>query len=219
MNQLFVKLPGNLFRCFTGWRLVWHAVAILLTLILVMSGFDWRYFLATRNPTLLEWMWPAVGIGGLLPLILPPFLIIVGFIIVNARAKLTGCAILQAELIGLVVSSAYKALTGRMHPAHNIGEDITHVFRFGLLRGGMFWGWPSSHTTIAFAMAVTVFMLFPKWRWLGCLAILYALYVGLGVSMTIHWFSDFVAGAILGTVIGVVVGRSFLQVQQGDFPP
>jgi hypothetical protein len=33
------------------------------------------------------------------------------------------------------------------------------------------------------------------------LAIGYALYVGIGVSMTIHWLSDFVAGAILGTVI------------------
>ncbi len=27
--------------------------------------------------------------------------------------------------------------------------------------------------------------------------------------MTIHWFSDFVAGAILGSVVGVVVGKCF----------
>jgi len=27
--------------------------------------------------------------------------------------------------------------------------------------------------------------------------------------MTIHWFSDFLAGAILGSVIGTVVGKSF----------
>jgi hypothetical protein len=52
-------------------------------------------------------------------------------------------------------------------------------------------------------------MLFPKLRWLGCLVVAYALYVGLGVSMTIHWFSDFAAGAIIGTVIGTVVGTSF----------
>ena len=59
-------------------------------------------------------------------------------------------------------------------------------------------------------MAVTFFTLLPKQRWAGLLAITYALYVGISVSMTIHWFSDFVAGAIIGTVIGVVVGRSFL---------
>jgi len=29
--------------------------------------------------------------------------------------------------------------------------------------------------------------------------------------MTIHWFSDFVAGAIIGSVIGTVVGKSFVR--------
>jgi F0F1-type ATP synthase assembly protein I len=42
-----------------------------------------------------------------------------------------------------------------------------------------------------------------------------AFYIGLGVSMMIHWFSDFVAGAILGMVIGVLVRKSFLRSQQG----
>jgi hypothetical protein len=60
-------------------------------------------------------------------------------------------------------------------------------------------------------MAATVFALFPKQRWLSCVAISCALYVGLGVSMTIHWFSDFVAGAILGTVIGVALGEAFFS--------
>jgi membrane-associated phospholipid phosphatase len=96
-----------------------------------------------------------------------------------------------------------------LHPPREMGPDISHVFRFGFLRGGVFWGWPSSHTTIAFAMAVTIFTLLPKQRWAGYLALAYALYVGLGVSVTIHWFSDFVAGAIIGSVIGVIVGRSF----------
>ncbi len=36
-------------------------------------------------------------------------------------------------------------------------------------------GRPSLHTTIAFAMAVMLFRLFPKQRWLGCAAITYAL--------------------------------------------
>jgi hypothetical protein len=44
-------------------------------------------------------------------------------------------------------------------------------------------------------------------------AITYALYIGLGVSMTIHWFSDFSAGAVLGTAIGTVVGKSYLRCQ------
>jgi len=155
------------------------------------------------------WLWPAVGIGGLLPLALPLFLLAVGFIIENSRTVLAGWAVGQAALLGSLISSAYKAVTGRVPPAHVVGDDISQVFRFGFLRGGIFWGWPSSHTTIAFAMAATVFTLCPKQRWLGWTAILYAFYIGIGVSMTIHWFSDFVAGALVGTVIGVVVGNSF----------
>ena len=217
MKQFLVTLPRNLAGCFTGWRLIGHLVAIAFTAILVLSGFDWQYFLATRNHTLRSWMFPAVVIGGLLPLVLPLFLLIVGFIIENARMRLTGWVVGQAELIGAFVAAAYKAFTGRAHPAHIVGTDISQVFRFGFLRGGVFWGWPSSHTTIAFAMAVTVFTLFPKQRRLGVAAILYAFYVGIGVSLTIHWFSDFVAGAIMGSVIGAVVGKSFgseMNIQQ-----
>lgn len=210
MKQFLVTLPRNLIGCFKGWKLAWHLVAIVLTVILVLSDFDWRYFLATRNPALRSWMFPAVIIGGLLPIYLPLALLAAGYVTRNARTILTGWAVAQAELLGALIVIGYKAFTGRAHPMHNAGADISHVFHFGWLRGGVFWGWPSSHTTIAFAMAVAVFTLYAKQRWLGYLAILYALYIGLGVSMTIHWFSDFVAGAIVGSVIGAVVGKSFL---------
>ena len=77
--------------------------------------------------------------------------------------------------------------------------------------GGAFQGWPSSHTATAFAMSMALVALFPKNKFVKYSAIIYAVYIGLGVSTTIHWFSDFVAGAILGTVIGLVVGKSFLK--------
>jgi membrane-associated phospholipid phosphatase len=217
MKQFLATLPRNVIGCFTGRKIVWHIVAVLLTFILVTSGFDWSYFLATRNPALRSWMFPAVRIGGLLPIVLPLILLALGILGRSARVILAGWAIGQAELLGAFVAVACKAITGRAHPAHGVGEDISHVFRFGFLRGGVFWGWPSSHTTIAFAMAVTAFTLWPKQRWLGLLAILYAFYVGVGVSMTIHWFSDFVAGAIIGSVIGAVVGKSFCAGHPGSY--
>ena len=58
-------------------------------------------------------------------------------------------------------------------------------------------------------MMVCLITLYPKNKMSVFLALLYALYIGLGVSVTIHWFSEFVAGAIIGSVIGTVVGRSF----------
>jgi membrane-associated phospholipid phosphatase len=211
MKLFFSTLPRNLIDCFKGRMLVWHLSAIILTVVLVLSGFDWQYFLWTRSPRLWAWLFPAVPIGGLVPIVLPLSLLLLSGITRNAQIRLTAWGIGQAEVIGGIVAAGYKALTGRAHPAHGIDTDLTHVFRFGLLRGGVFWGWPSSHTTIAFAMAVTIFRLYPKHRWLGYLAIAYAFYIGLGVSTTIHWFSDFVAGALIGTAVGVVVGRSFQQ--------
>jgi membrane-associated phospholipid phosphatase len=211
MKQFFSTLPRNIIDCFRGRKIIWHAIAVVLTFALVTSGFDWRYFVSTRHQVLLSWMFPAVPIGGLLPIVVPLFLLALGSTIRSARTIRTGWAVGQAELIGAMVAAGYKSLTGRAHPSHSMGADLSRLFRFGFLRGGVFWGWPSSHTTIAFAMALAIFMLFPKQRWLGYGVITYALYVGLGVSMTIHWFSDFLAGAIIGSVIGVVVGNSFLS--------
>ncbi len=211
MKSFITTLPRNLAGSFKGRMLFWHAVAILLTLICVTSGLDWHYFRSTREPILWACMIPAAAIGGLVPIVLPLVLLVIGRLGRIPSASLAAWAIGQAELIGAVVAAACKSLTGRAHPSHQLGPDLSHIFRFGFLRGGVFWGWPSSHTTVAFAMAATVFTLFPKQRWLGYLAITYALYVGVGVSMTIHWLSDFLAGAIIGTAIGTVVGRSFLR--------
>ena len=213
MKRFLSTLPRNVVECFKGQMLVFHLAAILLTVAIVLSGFDWQYFLWTRSPMLRSWLWPAVPLGGLLPIVLPLSLLVLGGFMGSAPTRLVGWAIIQAEVMGGIIAAGYKALTGRAHPAHGVSVDLTHVFKFGLLRGGVFWGWPSSHTTIAFAMAVAVFRLFPKQRWLGYLAIAYALYIGIGVSATIHWFSDFVAGALVGTVVGVVVGNSFSRSQ------
>lgn len=210
MKQFVWTLPLNIVACFKGRRILWHVLAIVLTIILVLSGFDWHYFTWTRSPELRSLAFPAVHVGGELPIILPVILIVIGLGGRDIRFMRFAAALAQAAIIGSLISSTYKVFTGRAHPSmRGAGSDISHVFLFGIYRGGAFWGWPSSHTTIAFAMALTIYMLTPKQKWVGWLAIVYALYVGLGVSVTIHWFSDFVAGAIIGSLIGVVVGKSF----------
>lgn len=115
----------------------------------------------------------------------------------------------QAALIGYLVSSFYKALTGRIPPPSTAVLDVSRQFNFGFLREGIFWGWPSSHTTVAFAMAFALIALYPKNKIVKSLSLIYALYIGIGVSFDIHWFSEFIAGAIIGAVIGLTVGKSF----------
>jgi len=195
--------------------LLWHLLAVVLTYIIVASDFDWSYFLFTQKPVLRALLFPAVRLGMFSPVIIPLALLALGAIKKDPKIKNTAFALGQAAILGLAISSVYKAFTGRIPPPHFFGHgslvDISHGFRFGLLRGGMFWGWPSSHTTVAFAMAVALIKLYPENRIVRCAALLYALYVGVGVSVRIHWFSEFVAGAIIGSVIGTVVGKGFYR--------
>lgn len=213
MRGFFHDFLKNIKIIFWGRNLFWHLLAIALTYIFTASGFDWFYFQATRNSALQIFFWPAILAGAFVPL----FGILI-FFAVSAIKKMkklvdTSFALGQAALLGLLVSDFYKLFTGRPGPpgflTQNFTTDISHIFRFGILRGGLFFGWPSSHTTVAFAMAIALFVLYRDNKLVRYGALAYAFYIGVGVSMTIHWFSDFAAGAIFGSLIGLVVGKSF----------
>jgi len=210
MLNLFYRLKHNIAECFSPQNLLWHFAAVITTWLIVVSGFDWFYFISVRGNALDNILFPAVVIGGLVPIVLPICIIFIGKMHKNIRTINTGWALGQAALIGWLISSTYKAFTGRFHPySFDTSVDISRIFNFGFMREGIFWGWPSSHTTIAFAMAVTLIILYSRNKSFKYLALIYAFYVGLGVSVSIHWFSDFTAGAIIGSVVGIVVGKSF----------
>ena len=115
MKLFFSTLPRNIIECFKGRMLIGHLIAIVVTLALVGSGVDWQYFLSTRSPILRSWLLPAVPIGGLLPIVLPLALLVVGSVARSARTRLIGWAITQAEVIGGIIAAGYKAITGRAH--------------------------------------------------------------------------------------------------------
>jgi len=212
MKNFFITLPKNIKTIFSGRYLWLHAAFITLTAAIVISDFDWTWYITTRSDTLRFLLFPAIILGGLLPLILPLLIYVWGRVKKSTKIVNTAYAIAQAEFLGLLISSTYKAFTGRAHPEFFSGTmpvDISQVFQFGFLKGGVFWGWPSSHTTVAFALALCLVSLYPKSKLIRFSAIPYAFYVGFGVSISIHWFSDFIAGAILGSLIGLVVGKSF----------
>ncbi len=212
MPALFHNLPTNILKCFKAYNILWHLLAIILTYIIVTSGFDWLYLRFTRSTLLQSILFPAVRLGSRAPIFAPLILYAAGKARENSKTIRTASALAQAALIGLLIAAVYKAFTGRVHPPRLLDQntvDSSRDFLFGFMRNGIFWGWPSSHTTVAFAMSVTLIMLYPKNYVVRYTAILYALYIGFGVSISIHWFSDFVAGAIIGSVIGAVVGNSF----------
>jgi membrane-associated phospholipid phosphatase len=209
MRRFFSTLAQNIASSFRGKNVWWHIVAIGLTAIIVLSGFDWYYFTVTRSAALDTASFPAVIIGGLLPLFGLPIMLLIGWLRKSRLTQMLAWALGQAAVIGWLISSFYKSLTGRIPPPHTIAVDISRQFNFGFLKEGIFNGWPSSHATVAFAMALALITLYPKNKLVRYLSFIYAFYIGIGVSLSIHWFSEFVAGAIMGAVIGTVVGKSF----------
>lgn len=204
MKNFFRIIPTHIINSFSGKNIYFHIGAIFLTYWIVSSGFDWKYFLSVRNPTLNQVFFPAIVIGGLLPILLPLVLLLI------KKTRYVGAALAQASLLGSLISSTYKVFTGRVQPnLVDIVHDSSRNFNFGFLEHGVFWGWPSSHTTIAFAMACTLIIMFRNNKIVVYGALLYAFYIGIGISFAIHWFSEFVAGALIGTAIGIAVGRGW----------
>jgi len=210
MSRIFYHIFSNLLSVFSGRKFFLHVLAIVSTYILVISGFDWFYFVSSQTYFLKVTLFPAIVLGGILPIIVPLVLYAVGEFISNRKISITGLALGQAVILGSFISSLYKAFTGRLEPnLLNTINDISHQFNFGFWENGIFWGWPSSHTTIAFAMAFAIMSIYRKNKVVLYSSLIYALYIGIGVSASIHWFSDFLAGMIIGSVIGLVVGDSF----------
>ncbi len=213
MDHLFFHLKETLVRCFSGPYLFAQFTAVFMTYMIIVSGLDFIYYLAFDGSTFQHLLFSAVIVGGIVPVAFPLWILFYGHIFKKKKVVILANMLVQAVALGWIISSFYKSLTGRVPPSHSLNTliDLSQEFQFGFMEGGIFWGWPSSHTTIAFAMATAVWSAYPKHVWIKYGAILYAFYMGLGVSLSIHWFSDAVAGAIFGTVIGLSIGKSFTR--------
>lgn len=212
VQRLHRLLAVPLFGIYRGRNLFLQLSGIFLTILLVFSGIDWNFYRwISENDVLVRAGFFAALIGMFLPIVLPAILAVYGLITGRAWVKILAIALVQAAALSVLVSGSYKAFTGRAAPEysfslvgaplHATDSDITRTWDFGFMNAGIFDGWPSGHTTTAFATA-TVLAALVRRRSIQTLAFIYALYIGLGVGVTIHWLSDAVAGMFLGIAIG-----------------
>ncbi|MDB4939826.1 MAG: phosphoesterase PA-phosphatase related protein [Candidatus Doudnabacteria bacterium] len=209
-DRLFDKITKHLIDSIKFNFGLNYVFAAVFTLIIVSTGLDalW-YKTSVNNPIIYNAGFISAAVGGLLPILFPLGFYLYGRYVRNKKFQVIGLALGQAALLGLIISSFIKLFTGRIAPHQLLAPTVLGGFRFGFDRGGAFNGWPSSHTTVAFAMATALATIFPEKRKIILIAYTYASIIGLGVSLNIHWFSDVVAGALIGYAIGKGVGADF----------
>ena len=189
--------------------------SIAVTYGLVVSGMDYTYLEFVSGAGLWNWLLLADSLGFLMPFIIPVALYFLAKKMQNQALFIKAKATVFAVVIGFTVSMFLKAITGRQSPPHAhhneplVLFDNSHHFQFGFMREQIIGGWPSSHTTIAFALAMTLAALSSGNKKWNIVYFIVAFGVGIGVTFGFHWLSEFVAGAIIGSCIGKVTGEYF----------
>jgi hypothetical protein len=69
MPELFHRLPKNIITIFSGRNLLYHLLAIVLTIIIVETGFDWACYGWTRAGLIAELALPDIMLGTLVPVV------------------------------------------------------------------------------------------------------------------------------------------------------
>jgi hypothetical protein len=214
----FTNIGNNTVASFTGYNLLFHAGGIAATYGIIKSDLDYNlhnYFYKNESKYN-AYSVPAVYIGYFSPLLLGGGMYITGLASDNTKTAAAGCAVLQASLLAISEMSILKAITGRQNPdamVYTKSTDKSSNFRFGFMRNGIHWGWPSGHMMVSTAMVSSLTSFYSENKILTFISWASWAYMFAGVSVhegnTMHWFSDIVTGSLMGFAIGNTVGKNF----------
>jgi|GEM_PF-317981 len=217
---LFGNFGNNILDSFKGNNIYYHLAGVASTILIVNLDVDYyveHYF--NQHEEYGRWGRPVVFTGMFLPFIAGGSLYAYGKIKNNEEAVGASFAVLQASLIEFLYNSALKAITGRPNPNWRNNSDmesLSKTFRFGFMRGGIFWGWPSGHTSTTMAVVSALTNYYPNAAWLKIAGYSLVAYTIFGVSSVnrggMHWFSDAVAAAFMAYAIGSTVGKYYRNI-------
>lgn len=157
-----------------------------------------------RSATTLEFL----GVPG--TIVIGLGLYIVGRADGQRRLQDLGLHSTEAVILSTATTYGIKLLAGRARP--HLGTDKPYNFQLARgFSGDDYQSFPSGHTTAAFAFASTMSretqMWWPESRWyVGILAYGGATLVGMSrMYNNMHWASDVLGGAAIGTLLGLKV--------------
>jgi len=222
--KLFGSFGNNVIDSFRGNNIYFHLTAVAATAIIVDQGVDYdveHYF--NQHAEYGSWARPVVFTGEYFPFIAGGSLFAYAKLRNDREVLGASFAVLQASLIEFLYNSALKAVTGRPNPDWRHVSDmdsLSRTFRFGFLRGGVFWGWPSGHTAATMAVVSALTSYYPDKTWLKVVGFGLVGYTMFGVSANnrggMHWFSDALAGALMSYAVGSTVGKYYRNAYSGQ---
>jgi membrane-associated phospholipid phosphatase len=211
----------NFLFLFTGFfqkRFIrYYLLAIFGTVLIVQTDFDWYYLIFVSSHFQKYILFLTDILGFIIPFLFLIFVIAYTYLFKNHETRkfhlLKLHALVDSIFLGFLSSVIIKIFTGRQSPPHHglVADWVnnSHNFNMGILQEQIFGGFPSSHTTVFFSLAFTIYFLYPKKYFLKYFSFLVAMAIGLGVTLGWHWFSEFFAGLILGFVVANIVKDNF----------
>jgi membrane-associated phospholipid phosphatase len=214
---VFHDIGRNILHAFTYNYGLNFIAAGLETWVLIKTGVDWNWRNVSYNNAWLSNIGrPGLYIGYTAPVITPIATYIIGRIVKDEKLQITSFALIQTLIAALAVQTPLKMITGRALPG--IVTELDHTrnprtddfsAKFNWVNSDFISGWPSGHTTNAFAAAAVISEIYnDKFLVKFCLY-LYAFLIGFGTTLDVHWASEATAGALIGYAIGKSVGKSF----------
>lgn len=203
----------------------YHLAAIGLTPLLIASGADAKVHTAFQGNDN-EYFAPGDAAGYLGPFVLGVPLYTVGKLQHDNETLGAAYTVAQTSVITLSTVSILKAITGRREPdtsSERSAQRQSRDFKFGFLNRGIYEGWPSGHmaTITSLATAMTYYYPYKTWvKWVGYGSMAYImLTISAHNEGQFHWFSDGVAGGLIGYAIGKTVGTNMRASVMGTDVP
>ena len=204
-----------------GWPLGFHMLGGALTYKFSMENNDLMVarFAARQDQFAYGIAFtPGMMMGTFFPILVPGYMY---FISDNRTLNNTGAVAVQATAVAFLYNNILKTISAREHPDAELNSgERSRDFKWGFFRRGVFYGWPSGHsmTNAAMAMSIASYNRDKPLVVAGCA--LYAGYIAtsmvLGAKGEAHWFSDAVAGTLMGASIGWYIGSVFYKDKVGE---
>jgi undecaprenyl-diphosphatase len=126
------------------------------------------------------------------------WIVIALILLFRVKTRKCGILIITAMVIGLIIGNVIlKNLIARPRP-FSLDESIQL-----LIPKPVDYSFPSCHTMVSFEAAIIIFLNNKKW---GMIAIATAILIGFSrMYLFVHYPSDVLFGAILGSIIAIIV--------------